>query len=42
MRIAQLNLNWYSNYGNFLQKYALHKTLKHFSDEVEVLWSGNC
>lgn len=42
MRIAQLTLNWYSNYGNFLQKYALHKTLKHFSDEVEVLWSGNC
>ncbi len=42
MRIAQFTLNWYSNYGNFLQKYALHRTLKLFADEVEVLWSGDC
>lgn len=41
MRVAQLTLNWYTNYGNILQKYALHRTLKKFADEVEVLWYGN-
>ncbi len=42
MRIAQLTLNWYTNYGNLLQKYALHKTLNLFADDVEVLWRGDC
>ena len=40
MRIGQVTLNWYSNYGNLLQKYALHQTLKLFAEEVEVLWRG--
>ena len=42
MKVAQLTWNAYSNYGNFLQKYALHKTLNSFADKVEVLWSGDC
>ena len=42
MRIAQIALNSYNNYGNLLQKYALHRTLKKFADFTEVLWySGN-
>ena len=42
MKIAQLALNSYDNYGNLLQKYALHKTLKKFASSTEVLWySGN-
>lgn len=38
MRIAQLTLNVYDNYGNMLQKYALYRTLKKFADSVDVLW----
>lgn len=38
LRIAQLTLNGYSNYGNILQKFALHYTLKKFADLTEVLW----
>lgn len=38
MRIAQLTLNGYFNYGNILQKFAFHHTLKKFADFVEVLW----
>lgn len=38
MRIAQLTLTGYYNYGNMLQKFALHHTLKKFTDFVEVLW----
>lgn len=38
MRIAQVTLNGYFNYGNILQKFALHHTLKKFTDFVEVLW----
>lgn len=37
MRIAQITLNGYFNYGNILQKFALHHTLKKFSDYTEVL-----
>ena len=39
MRIAQLTLDAYSNYGNILQKFALQHTLKKFADFVEVLWN---
>lgn len=39
MRIAQLTLDGYFNYGNMLQKFALHHTLKKFSDCTEVIWS---
>lgn len=39
MRIAQLTLNVYGNYGNMLQKYALNRTLKKFAEVVEVLWN---
>lgn len=39
MRIAQLTLDGYFNYGNILQKFALHHTLKKFADFVEVLWN---
>ena len=35
MRIGQLTLNVYDNYGNVLQKYALHRTLKKFADSVD-------
>ena len=38
MKIAQLALDDYSNYGNILQKYALHTTLKKFADDVEFFW----
>ena len=38
MRIAQITLDVYDNYGNMLQKYALHKILKRLSDFTEVLW----
>ena len=38
MKVAQLALDDYSNYGNFLQKYALHTTLKKFADDVEFFW----
>lgn len=38
IRIAQLTLNGYFNYGNILQKFALHHTLKKFADFTEVLW----
>ncbi len=38
MRIAQITLNGYDNYGNILQKYALYYTLKKFADSVDVLW----
>lgn len=38
MRIAQVTLNGYFNYGNILQKFALHHTLKKFTDFTEVLW----
>ena len=42
MKIAQITLNGYFNYGNIFQKYALYQTLKKFSDDVEVLWyNGN-
>lgn len=37
IRIAQLTLNGYFNYGNILQKFALHRTLKKFADFTEVL-----
>ena len=38
MRIAQLTLDGYKNYGQVLQKYALHRFLKSVADLVEVLW----
>ena len=38
MKIAQLTLSGYFNYGNMLQKFALHHTLKKFTDSTEVLW----
>ena len=38
MRIAQLTLDGYKNYGQVLQKYALHRVLKNMADFVEVLW----
>jgi len=38
LKIAQLTLNGYFNYGNILQKFALHHTLKKFSDFTEVFW----
>lgn len=40
MRIAQLSLEGYFNYGNILQKFALHHTLKKFTDFAEVLWAS--
>lgn len=39
MKIAQYTLNVYDNYGNMLQKYALHRVLKRYADQVDVLWS---
>ena len=42
MKVAQLTLNTYNNYGNVLQKYALQKILERFVDFTEVLWfNGN-
>lgn len=38
MRIAQLTLLGYFNYGQTLQRYAFQHTLKKFADFVEVLW----
>lgn len=38
MRVAQVTMNGYFNYGNILQKLALHHTLKKFADYTEVLW----
>ena len=38
MKVAQVTLDVYDNYGNMLQKYALHRILKRFSDFTEVLW----
>ncbi len=38
MRIAQLTLNGYFNYGNVLQKYALNRVLRRYADAVEVIW----
>ena len=38
MRIGQVTLNHYFNYGNILQKFALNHTLKKFADTAEVLW----
>ena len=38
MRIAQITLNVYDNYGNMLQKYALNRALKKFAESVDVLW----
>lgn len=38
MKVAQITLNGYFNYGNILQKYALHKTLGKFVEDTEVLW----
>ncbi|MBQ7199448.1 MAG: polysaccharide pyruvyl transferase family protein [Selenomonadaceae bacterium] len=40
MKVAQITLNGYFNYGNILQKYALYQTLKKFVDDVTVLWYG--
>lgn len=40
IKIAQITMNGYSNYGNILQKFALHHTLKKFADFTEVLWFG--
>ena len=39
MKIAQITWNRYSNYGNILQKFALHHTLRKFADDVEVIWN---
>ena len=38
MKVGQLTLNVYDNYGNMLQKYALYRILKKFAESVEVLW----
>ena len=38
MKVAQITLNGYFNYGNIFQKYALYRTLKKFADYVEILW----
>lgn len=38
LRIAQLTLLGYFNYGQTLQKFALQHTLKKFADFTEVLW----
>lgn len=37
MKIGQITLDGYYNYGNVLQKYALHKVLQNFG-VVEYLW----
>ena len=41
MRIAQLTILGYYNYGQTLQKFALQHTLKKFADSVEVLWHSS-
>lgn len=38
MKIAQITLYGYHNYGNILQKFALQHTLKKFTDFTEVLY----
>ena len=38
MRIAQLTFNVYNNYGNMLQKFALHRVLRRYADAVDVIW----
>ena len=38
LKIAQLTFNVYDNYGNMLQKYALHRVLKRYADQCDVLW----
>ena len=38
MRVAQLSLYGYYNYGQTLQRFALQHTLKKFADFVEFLW----
>lgn len=38
MKIAQITPLGYFNYGNMLQKFALHHTLKNFTEFTEVLW----
>ena len=38
MKVAQLAIDDYTNYGNFLQKYAIHTTIKKFADDVEFFW----
>lgn len=38
MKVAQISLDGYHNYGNVLQKYALQTTIKKFTDEVEFIW----
>ena len=38
MRIAQLTLDGYENYGQVLQRYALQRVLKRFTNQVEAVW----
>ena len=38
MKVAQIALDDYGNYGNFLQKYAIHKTVKKFAGDAEFFW----
>ena len=38
MKVAQLAIDDYKNYGNNLQKYAIHTMIKKFADEVEFFW----
>ena len=38
MKVAQITLDGYFNYGNMLQKYALQHTLKKFVDSTEILY----
>jgi len=38
MKIAQITLTGYFNYGNMFQKFGLQHTLKKFADSVEILW----
>ena len=42
MRVAQITLDGYFNYGNILQKYALQHTLKKFTDSTVVLYHKDC
>ena len=39
MKIAQYTFNGYDNYGQILQKYALHQVLKQYAQQVDVIWS---
>ena len=38
MKVAQMSIDDYNNYGNNLQKYALQQTLKKFVDFTEIFW----